>query len=433
MISQGTIRLSMNTKLRPFKWVIVLLVCTGFCSLPFLFKLWIDATEARRWEEMRVTVEELARQVQSEVPSRPVLRGGTQPGNAWEDYEAALRLLTPRTAFRPVRDFLDNREKADRAAALRLVELYAPALIALKRGASKGLGSCNMLWEDWGQGLPAEYNLTILASCRARFLKEEGRAREAAELLLDALQFGEDAARSSPARVLEGIADMHYPLEELKNLVLPRALGPEDLSEVARELELLDRNLPIPGNTHYLSGALENGRAFLDAGGVEKYLEKLQFKEMPHLPTWRYGFSERIMMVDAFQHSLEASRTMSAAAGKPWREVWDTRLSTLHDLERCGNPIVRAGLEIQMKLGADQPSDALRERRAQLRLLRMAAHFRLTGEVMTLEDPFGDRLHHSVIGNHLKGWSVGPDGRDDGGIGGWTQSRGRDIVVEVDR
>jgi hypothetical protein len=78
-------------------------------------------------------------------------------------------------------------------------------------------------------------------------------------------------------------------------------------------------------------------------------------------------------------------------------------------------------------------SRPVRERRAQLRLLRLAAHRKATGEVLALDDPFGTTLRHAVTPAGLKAWSVGEDGRDDGGAGDWEGRAGPDIVLEVPR
>jgi hypothetical protein len=61
---------------------------------------------------------------------------------------------------------------------------------------------------------------------------------------------------------------------------------------------------------------------------------------------------------------------------------------------------------------------------ARLRLLRSAAAYRATGGVLELVDPLGGKLLHKNENGKLKLWSVGTDGKDDGGAGS-------DIVIEV--
>jgi hypothetical protein len=55
------------------------------------------------------------------------------------------------------------------------------------------------------------------------------------------------------------------------------------------------------------------------------------------------------------------------------------------------------------------------DRKAQFRLLRAAAHYGATGEILKLEDPYGTVLGHAVTPVGMKFWSRGDDGVDDGG------------------
>jgi hypothetical protein len=68
---------------------------------------------------------------------------------------------------------------------------------------------------------------------------------------------------------------------------------------------------------------------------------------------------------------------------------------------------------------------------ARLRLLQAAAGFLSTGRVPTLGDPFGTNLY-SVERLQLKIWSVGNDGNNDQGHGGWNPILpDQDIVIEI--
>jgi hypothetical protein len=65
-------------------------------------------------------------------------------------------------------------------------------------------------------------------------------------------------------------------------------------------------------------------------------------------------------------------------------------------------------------------------------LLRIAAHFRRTGEPLDLADPFGDRLRSRASDTHLRAWSHGADDGDNSEGGSGFSSRNR-LVFEVDR
>jgi hypothetical protein len=99
------------------------------------------------------------------------------------------------------------------------------------------------------------------------------------------------------------------------------------------------------------------------------------------------------------------------------------------------NPLLKKFSDIQGTLATPQapPINIFRSCRARLRLLQAAAHYRATGEVLPLEDPYGDRINTSNAPARLKLWSVGGDGVDDSGTGVWDPRKGKDIVLEVDR
>jgi hypothetical protein len=413
----------------------------GIAALVGTVYFWIRSVESRRWEEMRLEVEELVRELRPQVSNRVVLRGVAKAGNAWEDYETAFKLVTPPPDFGPIETFVNH--KVLRPEVTRFWESYGPAVRALRSGASKLAGPCSITWDQSNPSYSWVSNLNRLASERAQFLWDWGRGREAADLLLDALQFSEDAARSSPDRLPYCIRDSDDPLERLRDLVLSGALTREDLSEVARELELLDRHLPT-GRDYYLWFALANGQMVLESGSVHEYFCHL-YKALLQPPTrfgfskmWRYGFSERIMMADAFEVDLYEARAQAESVGKPWADAWETQQRVLHYREQSANPII-VTLDAPYKSNTSNvPFDEIRERRTRLRLLAMAAYFRSTGLVLELDDPFGSKLFHEASANHLKAWSVGPDGVNHGGDGadgnwGWKQSHGHDMVLEVDR
>lgn len=79
------------------------------------------------------------------------------------------------------------------------------------------------------------------------------------------------------------------------------------------------------------------------------------------------------------------------------------------------------------------PWRSRRDRLAQLRLIRTAVQYRITGRVLELDDPFGAKLQHSRAIGTLRIWSVGKNGTDDGSQGDWKGGHPDDIVLEIDR
>jgi hypothetical protein len=397
------------------------------------FDQWIKAAEPRRWEDMRRTCDAMAREAFIYDPQRPVLRGTPQPGNGWEDYEAALALLKAGWKGSLAREFLEGSPKSDPSKVPPWVESFAPALTKLRAGASKGIVERRVDWHGGQSAYVEADRLASLAACQARLLREAGRTTDAAELLLDAALFGEDFARTGLS--MDSYAAMSIlgtVFDELRLIMLSAETGSEELRGIARELDILDRGFPKEAEASR-KGVPEGGGEYLGVSSVEAYLTKLGMTDHKKLSTWRYGFSERIMMVDAFELSLAAHRLYEPVADGPWPEAHRVAVQITADFSRSRNPLVQTVMEIQRTLSNGGPRNAFRERHAQARLLRTAAHYRATGEFLELDDPFGAKLLRAEKGGSLKLWSVGPDGVDDGGLGEWQPQKGKDIVLEVER
>jgi hypothetical protein len=394
----------MSTKPRrlPKRWIVVSIILVALAILPIGLKLWVNAIEARRWEEMRVQLEDLVRNARERDGTRPVLRGQPQPGNAWEDYEAGFRTL-PYEAIKPTWEFLYGSPPGDRAKARAAVQLYAPALQALQRGVRRANGQHPIEWEQ----SPHVPNTGVqllghLAICEARFLRETGQVRQAADLLLDAAQLGADAIRNGVLiDAMFGLAVLGNAFDELRDLVVSSAMNPDDLSEVAAELGVLHRSFPRLGDV-WVNDTIVMGFAMLNSGNLESCFKSAQ-SQSRKISTYRYGFSERIMMVDAFQAELAITRRLGEATERSWTEAQDIQERVFADQDAEPNPLFREGRIIAQKLkGSGRPRDAFRERQAQLRLLRIAAHFRATGEILSLDDPFGGLILSSIVENRKR-------------------------------
>ena len=401
--------------------------------LAVALKLWIGHVETRRWEDLRSRLADLAHEVRARDGTRPALRGSPTPGNAWDDYQPALLKLRP-PDWQAVEDFISRSPKADRAKIEAWVISNAWALDALRRGVDRSIGRRDIEWEAVPPTMIPGYPLGALARCRARLQLEAGQPQEAAERLLEVAQFAGDAVRNGT--VLDGIlgaAILAFALDDLKELVLPKLLSKEDLLEIARGLERVDRGYPREADL-YVNDALVTGFCLFNSGDLKTFNEKFGVAH-PKISAWRYGFSERIMMAEAFDADLKLARRLSEKADGPWVEAAKVRQEVSDEQDAITNPL----FTLTKLIFTDSSSltshrrSVLRERRAQLRLLRAAAHYRATGDLLLLEDPYGDRLLSSKTGDRVKLWSVGGDGKDDGGDGGWTRDKGKDIVLEVDR
>jgi hypothetical protein len=360
---------------------------------------------------------------------RPVLRGTPVHGNAWDDYLlAAAELDKLKNDNLRLRAFVTiGRDGRDWSALNKLNEARPTILDALRRGTHRersrnpaigvvASGSANPCLQ-----LQA---MTLLAQGRARQLCSEGRYREAMELWLDLAMVGRDIEQNPPGPWMMDSGHFKEAFAGLKEMVQGPHLSLEDLVEMDRELEILDKSFPS------LWASLRNHQLWVRSSVVADavFLATGSGSRMPTLwDTWRYGFSQRLILLKGLDEIDSWVENFAGIDERPYPEV--VQLGARFSEERSsGNPVLRSY--------SPEPSSMVpkwRTPRAQLRLLRVAAHYRSTGEVLELPDPYGTSLHHAQEGVTLKLWSVGPDGVDDGGLGGWDSTKGRDIVIEVER
>jgi hypothetical protein len=416
---------------RSSAWRILAIFAGAFTLLAGGLVLWIHSTANRRWAQLNKEAHELLDQTLARDPSRPPLRGAALPGNAWDDYNVALAEM--RSLSGPsgslLADYLSRKPKAESSKAEAIVSDHLTALENLRRGASRSSRQYALAWEKGFSadipGLLQSQRLSQLAACRARLLSEEGKPREAADLLLDTCQFSGDLGHNT-VLISEMISMAIYAIafDELKDLILSEALSREDLLEIGRPLELIDRTFPKMAWA-YQNEALMSGFTFLKGDSTDGLFEA---RGLPVL--WqklRYCGSDRLMLVDAFEVHCRMMNRLAMEGS------WSEHLRTSQELQAEAtahrNPIVQ-----MMVPGLLQAERALRERQAHLRLLRVAAHYRATGEVLPVDDPFGTQLRSVQSGKTLKVWSLGRDGVDYGGRGGWKASTGgMNVVLDVDR
>jgi len=412
-------------------WKILGIVAGFLAVLVGSFWFWVDSVADRRWEAMERKVRELHAEVRARDGARPPIRGAGVPGNAWDDYGPAVKAAKAIGPDAVLGEFISRGSKADRAKVESVLATHGGLLDGLRNGALRTHTDFGYKWERGVAvevpGLLQSQRLANLAVSQARILAEDGRHREAAELLLETAQFGRDVG-SDGVLITEmiGIAVLGLALDELRDVVLSGKLSREELIQVDAELATLDGSFPRNGRA-LLNDTLGMGISFLQpeaslqdfGAGASEVLGSL-------LAGWRYGFSGRIMTADAFEFMLHHSRRCVAVEDKDWTEVRRVADETAAEVARSKNEIVRIAMP-----GLLQTERVVRERRAQLRLLRAASHALATGNVPDIEDPFGAKLLSAKSGNTLKIWSVGRDGADDVGSGAWKPANSKDIVIEL--
>ncbi|HVR83879.1 MAG TPA: hypothetical protein VMU54_06170 [Planctomycetota bacterium] len=413
-------------------WKLVGLIAMVLAVLLLSYALYVHGVANRRWADMQRSVEELRSQCDLRNGPRPVLRGTAVPGNAWEDYSPAL--ATMKSAPTGVLgEYVTRSPKADRKKLELALATHGTALDGLRKGAIRASGIYRVKWEEGFSadipGLLQSQNLANLAVCRSRLLIEEGKPREAAELLLDTCQFARDLGYNQMIIAeMISIAIGGIALEELRDLILSNKLSRADLAEIACELEILDGSFPQSGHS-MMNEVMMAGYTFLKSGGSLQDLDSWTGGG-PNWDyfMWRAAFPQRLICTQSYFVELEYMNRFVAADGQSWGVSEAVGLHSEAEVAKLKNPISR--MLIPGLVGANR---AGRERRTQLRLLRAAAQYQATGEMPELADPFGGKLLSSNQGQKVKVWSVGRDRVDNGGKGGWKPNAGPDIVLEFDR
>jgi hypothetical protein len=352
--------------------------------------------------------------------SREVLRGDPRPGNAWDDYQAADVIIQSTLGATPGLSEMATRSKtADWAAGRLLLGRLAPALELVRRGTRHVDGKYPRSAHRWNEPLCAELGrLGNLLMAQEHVEAESGNGTASAELLLDLIRLSQDYAGGGlPFHLQTGGFVAEKALEELRRLLMKGVVAGPMLEPMERELEILERTQP-PFGPSMLCYQASLGQA-LEEDGAMAYLQSW--------PGWRHAFSPRLLAASEYFRYGERSGAVLNCDRMTWPDecaAWD--LFTRDDPR--GEVLRAHDYSPHRKLAREA-----RVFRAQLRLVRMAAHVCRTGEWAELEDPFGGTLRHSTSENRHKIWSMGPDGEDNGGLGGWEYSQGRDIVIEVSR
>jgi hypothetical protein len=398
--------------------------------------LWIRNVEQRGWAAMEARVQELTRQERSRRWTRSVLRGPAAPGNAWDEYLLAFAetkmLLRPAPLVpipqggtsgsvpspNPIEQFL--KTNGSLIEHMRRGTQYSEVLIPVSSDPkasrlSPDLGNWDMLWQ--------------VGAHHARLLATAGAYQEAAERLTDLCLLGCDISHNAVKDVVGPGSEMRrHALDELRLLVVDRKLPRECLLALERELEILDRVSPDPAYT-LLNDTAQLGRTFLLEPSWETALRIS--KEDTSTFDWRHAFSKRLLALDLFNRVDEWNQRAAGTTAMPWPEAARVYESIRVDLSGRESAFTSLGI------GAYAWAPWMRAMQAKVRLLRVAVHFRLVGEVLPLGDPFGEQLHcQGPEHDHLKVWSLGApaDGELEGGPWADGAPTGKDhLALEVDR
>jgi hypothetical protein len=385
------------------------------------FGWWIHRVAERRHAAVEKKLKAMSVQalVSAADTKRPVLHGQPVPGNAWVDYVKALsdvnKLKQPDRLAGLMARTLNPDNKAFEEAALRA---HSAVMDHIVRGARRD-ESCYPPDQSWPQvSRSAEFAIR-LAILKSRSLEAEGKIQESMGLLLDLCQFSRDVAAAGPWMLEgQGLRALGWVLDEIHDQVLKERCGQDLDRELEHSFETLDETFPRHDRAN-LNQALWLGKDRCDGPSPDGI--------QAHLQCWRFGFSTRIFVIESFDRWSEWLRRSAEVEERPWLEAQSEISKIRSEISQCREEATGYGG------GFLQDGYIGRMTRARLRLLRVALHYRRTGEILELEDPFGRKLLHEEKNGHLRVWSIDRDGKDHGGVGSWKSDQGKDLLLEVER
>jgi hypothetical protein len=374
--------------------------------------LWVvlSSIGSAKIEKMQALAAARRAEMRALDPARPTLRGGSEPGNAFDDYIPAMDAVKAYPNINKLGDILRRDPKADPEFGKAALSALATVVDQVHRGAARAGAKYPYDWDKGltmpTPGLTTAGNTAILVTLRARTLMEEGKGREAAGLLLDCLQFGRDlGADGVIIAEMIGYSMMGHALQEVRAQLNEDRFDKASLEDLDRGLATLEKTLP------------DHGRALMNdlllTGGLSD-------------PALVGGWTPlRLVYADAIEETTGMMARAAKAETVSWMECLKVNGQIEADAKKSWNPITKIAVP-----STEVSSRNIRVRVAQIRMLRVALHRAATGETLDLDDPFGAKLKTAKTDSGFKIWSIGQDGVDDGGTGAW-KNEGKDLVLEL--
>lgn len=365
--------------------------------------LWIQFVADRKWSAAQERIRELTKR----HPSADARPEGPRPTTAAKETQLHF-VAAIREAARTMTNHLEAWNLVEtRKDPSSLLEESQEWLDRLHVGGRRCAATPDEFPPRW-QGDWDPVTVRYIFNCavlRARTQRAAGAPMDAAETLLDCLQLGRFWAISGkPRNRTEALSGLTAPMEELFELVSRDRLSPGELQRIERELR------PLEGAMHSPLRHLEPMLAEWGAKLAAWDLKDLDWNWAPY--RWRYLLPARLMKAEAFEFTdrhvgrmLALEATSPAEACRLWSLV-------LFDPAVAKNPILE-----RHSFFFTNPGWIELERKAQLRLLLSAARYRAGGELLSLDDPYGGKLHHAASAESLRFWSGGEDGIDGGDDG----------------
>jgi hypothetical protein len=405
-----------------FTWLFVVLV-----GSVLFFALVVWPNRAGSGQTVASHVNQLKKEVSLRQLSRSVLRGEPRPGNAWDEYNLALK----DTATWHDDDngalfmrFIKGHDASDRARVERLLAEHAPVLDHLRLGAQRSDGQYPYNWDDGARmALPSLLGcqrMASLATAEARMRTEDGQLQDAIDVLLDVSVFGRDLAANGPLLShLVGLAVYSKAFDELQHALQSGKLTKNQLTDLAKTLMVVDHDFPAPGSS-LLTETLGFEIAMSQGPGAQP-TEWFGLVRQRGLP---FALNPGKVMLEMFE---ERERYAYRAEELDQMRFADARKeidAISADVAASPNTMIRGATPDFFKIIVTN-----REALAHLRLLQAGTILLATGQMPTIADPFGENLLYKQEGKNWKIWSIGSDAANRNGAG---RSAGRPgIVFEV--
>ncbi len=384
--------------------VVLLLVATAIG-----LKMAVDHSRAEWDAELKASI--AAERARS--GERPVLSGEAKPGNAWHEYDQALSECQKVSAGMKLGEILDPKHDDKPDGPLSKLPLFASPIAHLRAGAHRAEARKDFEWERAAlastPSFAASSHVAMLALLEARVRAKEGKPSEAVAEILDVMQFGRDYAGEGPLiSHMIGMSILGWSLQEARDLSVGREMDPASRELLERGLQTLLGEFPT---------------------GEDAMLRECLFMDSALQEGASGNFATGFLMLGAARKQREWIRRGVAAGRVSWAELLKVDREVKAEMDKTWNPFAKMGA------GALSQSSGKTSRhaRVQASLLLTGVHFQRTGDVLGMDDPFGSKLLSSKTGDTLKIWSVGPDGVDNGGVGGWRIGDGPDVVLDVKR
>lgn len=332
------------------------------------------------WRSMNEEVRALRDEVRAMPAERDVLWGGAKPGNArphWARAAAAASRLQKDHHERLVA--MLTATGADLRNHYRDVrDAWQPVLDALRDGAAATFDEGPLPGDD-GKA-PSMTNLldsrwaANAAVFESRALRHEGRHLEAVQATLDAAAMAADLLRRGILiDQMIGCATLAIATSEAWPEAALDELDDDALDLLASGLARLDATLPLALDDRverlFLAWHLQN------SAGDATWLPSLG-------STWRFGFSTRWMLADAFLRQGAMARRLAERDNAPWAEratLWERESAAAL---ASGNPVLAMCVP-----NRNAAEGNWRQQLAALRVLRASVEVHRGNAAPSLLDP----------------------------------------------